>query len=119
VKQWLHEISRYASQDVSLLLVATKSDLESKRVVPSEEGRQFAETLGCAFVETSAKRGNQVEESFMSMSNTILSKFQAKALTCAGPGQHKIERDGGMLNMKRTPVSDASWKNCFQLFGSA
>ena len=33
VKQWLHEIDRYACENVNKLLVGNKSDLSSKRVV--------------------------------------------------------------------------------------
>jgi GTPase SAR1 family protein len=33
VKQWLHEIERYASEQVNKLLVGNKSDLTSKKVV--------------------------------------------------------------------------------------
>ena len=33
VKQWLHEIDRYASENVNKLLVGNKSDLESERQV--------------------------------------------------------------------------------------
>ena len=99
VKQWLHEIDRYASEDVCKLLIGTKCDLESKRCVSQQEGREFADSLGCRFVETSAKRDTDVDECFMDMSTTILSKFQAKAIARGGPGLNKIKRDGGMLNM--------------------
>ncbi len=39
VKQWLHEIDRYASENVNKLLVGNKSDLTSKRAVTAEQGK--------------------------------------------------------------------------------
>jgi Ras-related protein Rab-1A len=39
VKQWLHEINRYASENVNKLLVGNKSDLEPKRVVSAEAAK--------------------------------------------------------------------------------
>lgn len=39
VKQWLHEINRYASENVNKLLVGNKSDLEPKRVVSTEAAK--------------------------------------------------------------------------------
>jgi ribosome biogenesis GTPase A len=33
VKQWLHEIDRYATENVNKLLVGNKSDLTTKKVV--------------------------------------------------------------------------------------
>ncbi|CAN0345374.1 unnamed protein product [Ectocarpus sp. 8 AP-2014] len=39
VKQWLHEIDRYACENVNKLLVGNKSDLEAKRAVTTEEAK--------------------------------------------------------------------------------
>lgn len=39
VKQWLHEIDRYAGEGTQLLLVGNKTDLLSKRVVSYEEAQ--------------------------------------------------------------------------------
>ena len=55
MKQWLHEIDRYACENVNKLLVGNKSDLTSKRVVSTEQGKEFADSLGIEFLETSAK----------------------------------------------------------------
>ena len=43
VKQWLHEIDRYACANVKKLLVGNKCDLASKRAVPTEQAAEFAE----------------------------------------------------------------------------
>lgn len=39
VKQWMHEIDRFASEGVHKLLVGNKSDLADERAVPYEEAR--------------------------------------------------------------------------------
>ena len=39
VKQWLHEIDRYASESVHKLLVGNKSDLQDKRAVAQAEAK--------------------------------------------------------------------------------
>lgn len=39
VKQWLHEIDRYASENVNKLLVGNKSDLTSKRAVSFDQAK--------------------------------------------------------------------------------
>lgn len=46
VKQWLHEIDRYASENVNKLLVGNKSDLTSKRAVSFDQAKEFADSLG-------------------------------------------------------------------------
>ena len=55
VKQWLHEIDRYACENVNKLLVGNKSDLTTKRAVTTEQAKEFADSLGIEFLETSAK----------------------------------------------------------------
>merc|ERR1712216_977496 len=55
VKTWLHEIDRYASENVNKLLVGNKSDLVQKRAVETEAAKEFAESVNIPFLETSAK----------------------------------------------------------------
>ena len=49
---------------VPAVLVGAKSDLDLERQVTTEEGKTFAEKLGCHFFETSAKDRINVREVF-------------------------------------------------------
>lgn len=60
VKQWLHEIDRYACQNVKKLLVGNKCDLASKRAVSTETAKELADSLGIQYLETSAKNSTNV-----------------------------------------------------------
>ena len=73
VKQWLHEIDRYASADVKKLLVGNKCDLASKRAVPTEQAAAFAESLGVEYLETSAKSALNVEKAFTAIAREVTS----------------------------------------------
>lgn len=55
VSSWMNEINRYASENVSKLLVGNKCDLESKKVVTYDEGKELADSYGIKFLEASAK----------------------------------------------------------------
>ena len=46
VKQWLHEIDRYACDNVNKLLVGNKCDLTQKKAVEYQTAKEFAEQLG-------------------------------------------------------------------------
>ena len=48
VKQWLHEIDRYACDNVNKLLVGNKCDLSSKKVVEHQTAKEFADQLGAS-----------------------------------------------------------------------
>lgn len=39
MRQWLQEVDRYASENVSKLLVGNKSDMENKREVPFNQAK--------------------------------------------------------------------------------
>ena len=67
VKTWLHEIDRYASENVNKLLVGNKSDLTTKRQVESDAAKDFAGSVNIPFLETSAKNATNVEDAFMTM----------------------------------------------------
>ena len=75
VKTWLHEIDRYANENVVKLLVGNKADLTAKKVVSYETAKEFADSLGIEFVETSAKNSTNVETAFMTMAREIMQKY--------------------------------------------
>jgi Ras-related protein Rab-1A len=83
VKQWLHEIDRYACENVNKLLVGNKSDLTPKRVVSTEQGKEFADSLGIEFLETSAKTSTNVEQAFLTMASQIKARMKSQPSAAA------------------------------------
>jgi len=75
VKQWLSEIERFACENVNRLLVGNKSDLKEKRKVETTTAKEFADSLGIPFIETSAKCASNVEEAFITMASEIKKKM--------------------------------------------
>ncbi|KAL8789622.1 MAG: hypothetical protein Q9213_001058 [Squamulea squamosa] len=71
VKQWLQEIDRYATEGVNKLLVGNKSDMSDKKVVDYTVAKEFADSLGIPFLETSAKNASNVEQAFLTMARQI------------------------------------------------
>ena len=101
VKQWLHEIDRYACANVKKLLVGNKCDLASKRAVPTEQAAEFAESLGVEYLETSAKSALNVEKAFTTMASEIRKWMQSQPAPAAqtkvniGKGQAIGKESGG------------------------
>lgn len=97
VKQWLHEIDRYASENVNKLLVGNKSDLTSKRAVSFDQAKEFADSLGIAFIETSAKSSTNVEKAFMTMASQIKERYKSQPAGGAGAA---VNLSGQSVNNK-------------------
>ncbi|CAK72957.1 unnamed protein product (macronuclear) [Paramecium tetraurelia] len=74
VENWLAEVEKYANENVVRVLVGNKVDLESKREVTSEEGKELADSLNIRFIETSAKNSSNVEKAFITLANEIKAK---------------------------------------------
>jgi len=99
VKTWLHEIDRYASENVNKLLVGNKSDLTSKRQVETESAKEFADSVNIPFLETSAKNATNVEDAFMTMAGEI-KKRMASAPSMSEGNKSKITVSGKTESVK-------------------
>ena len=78
VKQWMHEIERFANDNVCKVLVGNKVDLVEKRQVSKQEGEDFAKQYDIPYIETSAKSNISVEESFITMASQIKKSLSNK-----------------------------------------
>lgn len=77
---WLEDARRHSNSTMTIMLIGNKSDLESKRQVSYEEGKQFAEQHDLIFLETSAKNDTNVEEAFINTAKIIYDKIQKKVI---------------------------------------
>lgn len=104
MKQWLHEIERYASENVNKLLVGNKCDLTTKKVVDYTTAKEFADSLGIPFLETSAKNATNVEQAFMTMAAEIKNRM--------GPVTAAQENKPNVKINASTPVKQSSGGCC-------
>jgi len=70
-RDWIINVNRHVNVDVRKTLVGNKSDMEAERAVSTEEGQRLADELGIRFFETSALRGDNVDNLFLSMATEI------------------------------------------------
>ena len=64
VEKWISDLKANADEDISMILLGNKTDLEDTRVVTTEEGKNKAEFYNLTFMETSALNGNNIQEAF-------------------------------------------------------
>lgn len=68
---WHRECVRYAPEHCKFMIVGTKSDLEDKRVVSTDEGQQYADDINALFSETSALTGDNVDSTFIMLATEL------------------------------------------------
>lgn len=76
LSNWLNDTRTLASPHIIIILVGNKKDLEEEREVTFLEASNFAQDNDLIFLETSAKTGENVEESFLKCAKTILAKIE-------------------------------------------
>lgn len=73
--RWLEEAKQHAHENMVILLIGNKNDLEHRRTVTTAEGLAFAEQHGLLFLETSAKTAFNVESAFLKTAESIHEKI--------------------------------------------
>lgn len=71
IQNWMAEVEKHASDNISRILVGNKCDLENSRAVSTEEGQELADHYCIRFLETSAKDSKNVEQAFTLMTREI------------------------------------------------
>ena len=64
VAVWMRDVKKYAIESVPMVLVGNKADCTGAREVTNEEATAMAESLGCKYIETSAKAATAVDSAF-------------------------------------------------------
>eukprot|EP00041_Stephanoeca_diplocostata_P007014 m.96989 g.96989 ORF g.96989 m.96989 type:complete len:210 (+) comp16678_c0_seq1:125-754(+) len=80
LNNWLTDARTLASADIVIVLVGNKKDLEADREVTFLEASRFAQENELMFLETSARTGENVEETFLKCARQILSKIETGQL---------------------------------------
>ncbi|EDW33330.1 GL19979 [Drosophila persimilis] len=80
------------SEEIPLVLIANKVDLESQRRVTTEEGKNLANQFGCPFFETSAALRHYIDEAFYTLVREIRRKEQQKGTDSSSEKIHTRHR---------------------------
>lgn len=96
VPRWLDEVSKYARENVDVLLLGNKADEgPGLREVSQQEGKEFAEAHGMPFLETSAKAGTFVDTAFLMAAHEVKNKMMS---TVSEPKAEPVETEKPQLD---------------------
>lgn len=74
----MNEIKENYHDNASVVLIGNKIDLDGRRVASTEGARELANSLGVAYIETSAKTAVGIEESLFKIAVDLKSKIVPK-----------------------------------------
>lgn len=63
-KYWIKELQKQANNEILIVLVGNKLDLENERKISTSDAQVFANEMGLLYFEVSAKTGENVQECF-------------------------------------------------------
>eukprot|EP00941_MAST-03F_sp_MAST-3F-sp1_P003297 g3297.t1 len=95
VERWLKELRDHADQNIVILLVGNKSDMEHMRAVTTDEAKAFAEKHQLAFMETSALDGTGVPDAFRLILTEIYRLMSAKSAQLDNDSNNSVALSGG------------------------
>lgn len=121
ISNWYNEIKKAAPPDIFLILSGNKIDLEESRVVSRAEGEALANELGLSYIETSAKTGENVNETFKMLALQLIQRFvkaeEVYKVISKGPKEEILgkqlqisENDLEDLNYEKVPIRKI-WDN--------
>lgn len=93
---WLKDSLDATNQNIGLVLVGNKVDLEGDRQVDKNVAKEFSKENNLLFMETSAKNGQNIEKIFQILSEQILAKIEAGLINPETELGIKKGRDNGV-----------------------
>ncbi len=79
LRNWVEQVEDHAPENVVLMVVGNKRDsLDTEPAVPTAQAHAFAEQIGAAFMEVSAKTGAGVNEAFMQIAEEVVDELRLR-----------------------------------------
>jgi len=74
--KWVKKLRENVKEPLSILLVGNKKDLGDLRKVNQQEAIDFAKIINAQYIETSAKTGENVVDTFEALTMVMITYFK-------------------------------------------
>ena len=97
VDKWIKDLKEFGDEDVTILIIGNKCDLEDEREVSIEEVKKKAELFDIGYCETSALKAKNIDYAFQTLIKLVAEKMEKEK-----NGENKY---GNQSNVISTGVS--------------
>ena len=112
IEKWVNDLKCKGDPKITIIIIGNKSDLEEKRQISKEQGEEKAKSFGCAFLETSAFSGDNIEKAFEMMVKEIYDKFTSDIGGDDEEELHSNEKGEDLKLEKVNPDNNEKKKCC-------
>jgi Ras-related protein Rab-11A len=111
IEKWVNDLKCKGDPKITIIIIGNKSDLEEKRQISKEQGEEKAKSFGCAFLETSAFSGDNIEKAFEMMVKEIYDKFTSDI---GGDDEEELDNNekGEDLKLEKVNPDNNEKKKC-------
>lgn len=108
IQHWLTQLKECSGEDIEIILIGNKSDLEHERDVSLACGNDAAKSNNLNFLETSALEGTNVKKAFEELIKAI---YKRKKLSDP-EYKEMIEKSEPLVNRKPLKITKKKKKKC-------
>ncbi len=109
IEKWVNDLKAAGDPKITIILIGNKNDLDDKRQVSKDQGEEKARSFGCAFLETSAYSGDNIDKAFNLMVKEIYEKFSSDN---TGDDQLDSGEKAEDIKLDKEKASDKNKKKC-------
>ena len=120
INAWINDARTLGSTDIVIVLVGNKADLDAERQVSYMEASKLANdnsitfyilmliTIDIVYLETSALTGTGIEDTFLKVTRTILTKIETGAIDPESMGAGIQYGNANITRFEEIPPPDKS-----------
>ena len=111
IEKWVNDLKAAGDPKITIILIGNKNDLDDKRQVSKDQGEEKARSFGCAFLETSAYSGDNIDKAFNLMVKEIYEKFSNDSTgeDELAPGSNGNGKDVNLDKVNDKNIKKKSW----------
>ena len=111
IDKWLFDLKNNGDENINIIIIGNKIDLENQREVTTEEGEKKAIINKASFIETSAKNGDNIEKAFNLMIENVYENFKKENENKENIDSEELNKEK-ILNLNSNNENQIKKKKC-------